>query len=323
MSLLFLFLFVFFLQLEDIAVRPAQLNPALNHVECVVKETEPPNFELPGVTKIFPHICWVFYFLSIDAGYFITVAVVHLCEERKDDVVMKGTLTFSLFLVLLGVVSGSFAISDGVRAGGCKMVYPILYVSSIILICIPGHFYRLVTVQKKNLKFMSRQTSVYLGSFVMIHSILWMLVGMITEPYWAIPVVTSLAAAVCFFYPLFCFFHSKGRPWDFRDKFNTVFLIFLFISVLSTQLLLFFIGSPFFNVEIISSVISGVLIVIVGLWYKHFKHSSEEPGKESGGLLSDGEIKQLLKRSALIITEKSVMKQVINEAACSQVSTPA
>ena len=322
MSLLFLFLFVFFLQLEDIAVRPAQLNPALNHVECVVKETEPPNFELPGVTKIFPHICWVFNFLSITAGYFVTLAVVQLCEERKDDVVMKGTLKFSLILVLLGVVSGSLAIFYGVRVGGCKSVYPIFYVSSIIIICILGFFYRVVTEKKKNPKFMSMQTSVYPGSFVMIHSILWMLVGMITEPYWAIPVVTSIAAAVCFLYPLFHFFHS-GRSWDFRDKFNTVVLIFLFISVLSTQLLLFFIGSPFFNVEIISSVISGVLIVIVGLWYKHFKHSSKEPGKESGGLLSDSEIKQLLKRSALIITEKSVMKQVINEAACSQVSTPA
>ena len=295
MSLLFLFLFVFFLQLEDIAVRPAQLNPALNHVECVVKETEPPNFELPGVTKIFPHICWVFYFLPIAAGYFVNVVVVHLCEERKDDVVVKGTLTFTLALVIVGAASGSFAIFYGVLAGGYKMVYPIIYVSSIILICILGHFYRLVTVQKKNLKFMSRQTSVYLGSFVMIHSILWMLVGMITEPYWAIPVVTSLAAAVCFSYPLLGFCHSSDRTWDFRDVLNTILLCLLFRLVISVQLLFFFIGGPFFYVEIISGVISGVLIVIVGLWYKHFKHSSEEPGKESGGLLSDDEMKQLLK----------------------------
>ena len=288
MSLLFLFLFVFFLQLEDIAVHPFHLDPSLNIAECVVKETEPPNFELPGVTKIFPHICWVFISLSLVAGYFVNAVVVQLCEERKDDVVTKGTLAFLLSLVIVGAVSGSIAIVYSLPAGGYKILYPIIYVSCIIIICILGYVYCRVTLKNKNPKFMSLQTSVYPGSFVMIHTILWMLVGMITEPYWAIPVVTSLAAIVCFSYALLGFCFSSDRTWDLRDKFNTILLWLLFMLVLFAQLLLFLIGRPFFDVEIISSVISGVLIVIVGLWYKHFKHSSEEPGEESGGMLSDG-----------------------------------
>ena len=104
------------------------------------------------------------------------------------------------------------------------------------------------------MNFTSRRTSVYPGSFVMIHSVLWMTVGMITEPYWAIPVVSSLAAAVCLFYFLLGFCHSPDRNWDIRDKINSALLFLFFMSVISVQLLFFFIGGPFFNEEIISLV---------------------------------------------------------------------
>ena len=233
---------------------PAQLNPALNNVERVVEETEPPNFELPGVKKIFPHICWVFCFLSIIVGCFVTVVVIQLFVEREDDVVVQGTLTFSFALVFVGAASGSTAIVYSLRAGGYEVVYPIIYVFSMVVTCILGLLYCQVTSQQEIMNFTSRRTSVYPGSFVMIHSVLWMTVGMITEPYWAIPVVSSLAAAVCLFYFLLGFCHSPDRNWDIRDKINSALLFLFFMSVISVQLLFFFIGGPFFNEEIISLV---------------------------------------------------------------------
>lgn len=103
------------------------------------------------------------------------------------------------------------------------------------------------------------------------------LVGMITEPYWAIPVVTLHAAAVCFFYLLLGFYHSLDRDWNIRDKINLTLLFILLMSIISVQVLFFLVVSHFFNEGLIFSAIPSVLIIILGFWCKNFKHSSQTP----------------------------------------------
>ena len=276
-----------FLQLEDIAVIPTQLNPALNHVECIVEE-KPSDFELHRVKKIFPHICWAFWFFSLIAGYFVTVVFVQLFQERKKDVVVKGTLTFSLVVFYVGFIFGILVIAYDGRKEGYKWVYPFIHLLSMIFTYMPfGYVYCRVSLEHKNQHLKWKLAHVYPSSFVMIHSILWMMVGMITEPHWAIPVVASHAAAVFLFCLLLGFYHSPDRDWDKRDKTNLGLLLILSMSVISLTFFYFLVGSLFFNDESISSVIPFLLIVILGLLYKHFKRSSQEPGKESRNLLSN------------------------------------
>ena len=275
MSLLFLFLFVLFLQLEDIAVIPAQLNPALNHVECVMEE-KPPGFELQRAKKIFPHVCWAFWFFSVIAGYFATVLFIQLFrEKKKKDVMVSSTLTFSVTLLCVGLLFGILAVVYSTRKGGYEMVYPFIYLSSMGLTYILGYVYCYVTVEEKKESW--KLAHVYSSSFVMIHSILWMMVGMITEPYWAIPVVTLHAAAVCLFYLLLGFCYSPDREWDTRDIINLTLLFILLMSIISVQVLFFLVVSHFFNEGLIFSAIPSVLIIILGFWCKNFKHSSQTP----------------------------------------------
>ena len=269
MSLLFLFLFVLFLQLEDIAVIPAQLNPSLNHVECVMEE-KPTGFELQRAKKIFPHVCWAFWFFSIIAGYFATVLFIQLFQEKKNDVVVSSTLTFSVTLFYVGLLFGIIAIVYSTRKGGYKMVYPFIYLSSMGLTYILGYVYCYVTVEEKKESW--KLAHVYSSSFVMIHSILWMMVGMITEPYWAIPVVTLHAAAVCLFYLLLGFCYSPDREWDTRDIINLTLLFILLMSIISVQVLFFLVVSHFFKEGLIFSAIPSVLIIILGFWCKNFTH---------------------------------------------------
>ena len=274
MSLLFLFLFVLFLQLEDIAVIPAQLNPALNHVECVMEE-KPPGFELQRAKKIFPHVCWAFWFFSVIAGYFATVLFIQLFrEKKKKDVVVSSTLTFSVTLLCVGLLFGILAIVYSTRKGGYEMVYPFIYLSSMGLTYILGYVYCCVSLEEKKKRW--KLAHVYPSSFVMIHSILWMMVGMITEPYWAIPVVTLHAAAVFLFYLLLGFYYSD-RDWDIRDKINLTLLFILLMSIISVQVLFFLVVSHFFREGLIFSAIPSVLIIILGFWCKNFTHSSQEP----------------------------------------------
>ena len=262
--------FCLFLQLEDIAIIPAQLNPALNHVECIVEE-KLPGFELQRLKKTFPHICWAFLVFSLTAGYFVTVAFVQLLQERKTDVVVKGTLAFSYIVVYLGFFLSILAIVYGTRRGGYQMLYPSIHLYFIGLTLILGYFYCRVSLEYKNQHLRIKLAHMYPGSFVMIHSILWMMVGMITEPYWAIPLVTSQAAGVRLSYLLLDFSYSPDRDWDIRDKTNLTLLFILSMSVLSVQFFFLSVGSH--NKGLISCVIPVVFIVISTYRCKLFNSS--------------------------------------------------
>ena len=280
MSLLFLFPFVLFLQLEDIAVIPAQLNPALNHVECVVEEKHP-GFELQRIKKTLPCICWAFWLFSITAGYFATVVFIQLFQEREKDVV-KIALTFSFTVSFVGFVFGIIAIFYGTPMKGYQMVYPSIYLSSVVLTYILGYVYYRVSLVHINRHLKRMLVHVYPSSFVMIHSILWMMVGMITEPYWAISVVTSQAAAVRLLYLLLGFFHSPDRDWDIRDKINFTLFFILSMSVISVQFFYFLVGSH--NKGLTSIVIPFVLIVILpycpSFRSKRFDSSKSQKGED-------------------------------------------
>ena len=280
MSLVVLFPFVLFLQLEDIAVIPAQLNPAVNHVECVVEEKHP-GFELQRVKKTLPYICWAFWLFSITAGYFATVVFIQLFQEREKDVV-KTTLTFSFIVSFVGFVFGIIAIFYGTPMKGYQMVYPSIYLSSVVLTYILGYVYYLVSLVHINRHLKRMLVHVYPSSFVMIHSILWMIVGMITEPYWAISVVTSEAVAVRLLYLLLGFFYSPARNWDIRDKINFTLLLILSMSVISVQLFYFSVSSH--NEGLTFIVIPFFLIVIFPYCHsfmsKRFDSSKSQKGKD-------------------------------------------
>ena len=201
-------------------------------------EEKPPGFELQRAKKTFPHVCWAFWFFSIIAGYFATVLFIQLFQEQQTDVVLRGTLTFSVTLFYVGLLFGIIAIVYSTRKGGYKIVYPFIYLSSMELTYILGYVYYRVSLENKNQR--RKLVHVYPSSFAMIHSILWMMVGMITEPFWAIPVVTLHAAAVCLFYLLLGFYYSPDRDWDIRDKINLTLLFILLMSVISVQVLFFF-----------------------------------------------------------------------------------
>ena len=280
MSLVVLFPFVLFLQLEDIAVIPAQLNPALNHVECVVEEKHP-GFGLQRVKKTLPYICWAFWLFSITAGYFATVVFIQLFQERERDVV-KTLLAFSYFVSFVGFVCGIIAIFNGTPMKGYQMVYPSIYLSSVVLTYILGYVYYLVSFVHINRHWKRMLAHVYPSSFVMIHSILWMIVGTITEPYWAISVVTSQAVAVRLLYLLLGFFYSPARNWDIRDKINFTLLLILSMSLISVQFFYFLVSSH--NEGLTFIVIPFVLIVIFPYCHsfrsKRFDSSKSQKGEE-------------------------------------------
>lgn len=280
------------LQLEDIAISPPQFNPSLNHVECVVEEGSSDRFD--SVKKTFPQICWIFWLFSLIGSYFISILCIQLFNENydnSDDVVVKATLFFLLVAFCLGLISAITAICYS--AEGNQVVYPLVYLFSIILVFLRGFFYC-----RSNLKPDAQVNprtphslspyAVDPGCFIVVHYVLWMMIGMITEPFWAIPVVTSCAAVIILFYLSAFFYLSTDRQWDSRDKVNLAMLVFAVLSTISVQFSFFLVGSHFFNEGLVSSIIPSVLVVILSVWFKFFKDydSSEtapKPERKTSG----------------------------------------
>lgn len=265
------------MQLEDIAVNPATFNPSLNNVECVV-EKERSNNRFENVKKTFPQICWAFWFFSLIGSYFVNMLCIQLFNENynnREDVVVKATLFFLFLVFWLGIISAITAICYSIK--GYKITYPIVYLFSIILVLLRGLFYckSYLILDAQINPVTPHSLSAYTvdpGCFIVIHSILWMMVGMISEPFWAIPIVTSYAVVIFLFYLSAFFYLSSDRQWDTRDKVNLGVLVVLVLSVISVQFSFFIVGSHFFNDGLISSIIPSVLLVILSVWCKFFKN---------------------------------------------------
>ena len=238
MFLLFLFSFVLFLQLKDIAVIPAQLNPVLNQVEFLWKK--PPLHRAAKSQKDIPsyllgilvslHNCRIFFYSFVYSA--VPRTKKRCCGERN----------INIFNYCLLCRIDMFTIVYSTLTGGYKMLYPFIYLFSMKLTYVLGYFFCRVSLEHKNQHLKRKLAHEYPSSFEMI---LWMMAGMITESYWAIPVVTSHVAAVCLFHPLLGFYYSPERNWDIIDQIKLTLLSILLRSVISLQfffllLLLFF-----------------------------------------------------------------------------------
>lgn len=264
------------MQLEDIAINPLLYNPSLNNVECVV-EDDGSKVRFESVKKTFPQMCWAFWFFSLIGSYFVTMLCIQLFDEtynNPEDVVVKATFFFLFVVFWLGIISAITAICYSMD--GYKMSYPLVYLFSIVLVLLRGYFYckryLILDAQVNPTKLHSLSPyTVDPGCFIVIHSILWMMIGMITEPYWAIPVVTSCVVVILLFYLTAFFYLSIDRKWDTRDKVNFAALVVLVLSVISVQFSFFLVGSHFFNEGLVSTIIPSVLLVILSIWCKFFK----------------------------------------------------
>ena len=277
-------------QLEDVAVSPTQHNPSLNKVECVVESSSTNRFL--DVKKAFPHICWFFWIFSLIAGYCINVLCLHFVKDNndKDDNnkdVVKATLLFLFVLFLFGLFVAFISLSYSTKTR--QMTYPFVFCVSIILLCFVGFIccksYLGLTfnfrdgcnisfsedILSDSTKYRPFVCTVYPGLFIGIHHFLWTMIGITTEPFWAIPVATSVVAVALLVYLLAFYCVSSERTWDALDIFHLVVLVCAVLSIVAVLFSFFLAGNQFFDNNLMSSTIPGILIVILSVWWKFYK----------------------------------------------------
>ena len=203
-------------------------------------------------------MCWVYWLFSLFGGYFITMIFIQLHREimnknNNDKITfVKATLYFLFLVFCLGVISSITAICYS--AEGNQVAYPLVYLFSITLTFLRGVLCPNIHIEK--LKETRFRYTVDPRCFVVVHYLLWMIIGAITEPFWAIPIVTSCATLTFLFYFLAFFCFSSYRNWKSgRDIENLIILVLTIFSIICVQFSYFVAGSHFFNEGLVSSII--------------------------------------------------------------------
>lgn len=164
-----------------------------------------------------------------------------------------------------------------------QIIYPLTYLSLIFLVCIRRFLYCLSRkhIKCKNHKITSWKfekdgnaepgwgflCTAYPGCFIAVHHILWVMIGIITEPFWALPVVTTFVMLAFLFYVLSSLYFSF-QTWEMWQTINFVLLVAVAISVMLVQFSFLLIGHQFFDESLISSAIQSALVVIISIWLR-------------------------------------------------------
>ena len=272
-------------QLEDIAISPSSFNPSLNSVECVADG----GYEnhLKNINKAFPQICWLILFSSLIGSNLIRMLVLKYCRGESNRA--KSILSLVFVVLLCGTIVAIVAVIYSRQA---QIIYPLTYLLFILLIfllCSAYYLFQAGNEDNKiacfkfgnNGKLQSKSIllwTTYPGIFIAVHHALWVMIGIITEPYWALPVATSFIMFAFLFYLLSALFFSQTQEWDTSMKIKFGFMIAACISVVMVQLSFLLVGNQFFDESLLSSAIQSALVVIISIWFRSIKKVNEEVG---------------------------------------------
>ena len=122
----------------------------------------------------------------------------------------------------------------------------------------------------------------YPAVFMACHHLLWILLGIITEPFWGISVlaaVLSVSAVFCF---LFHDFHTNFPSSECDRKCDRKYLIALFLDLggfvafLLLIVVLLVVGQSFLSESLVTTLVQNVLVVFATLPFRYLKLTSED-----------------------------------------------
>ena len=315
------------------AIRPTVADPSLNTVECVTEgHGKAPAF--PGVKQLLHRVCWCLLSIALVMSTLASQwLMVWLREEHspnnnncKSKAATVLLLLVALFIMGLGLLI--FAICK--NQGSYLIIFLVvlfLVFSRRLVWCLYQEKNRMHLTSgfcsywrnRTNWKFLKRHLDeghetctstnviscfiVYPALFMTFHHLLWILLGMITEPFWAFPVLVALISVSAVFYLLVYEIHKavciaccelrkekKKREEEQREEqreenicLGTVICTkpYLFVSCILTILALFLfvllivillvVGQAFLSESLIANVVKSGLFFVIAFCFSYVK----------------------------------------------------
>ena len=237
-----------------------------------------------NVNKAFPQICWLILCSSLIGSNFISALLLGYCKSQDNQGGnVKSALLFVFVLFWLGIAVAIVAAFYSIQL---QILYPLIYLFFIFLVCLRRFLYCLSRRHiernregKISWKFKEHGEAepvrgflctVYPGCFIAVHHTLWVMIGILTEPFWALPIITTIVMLAFLFYVLSSLFFSFEN-WNGWQVINFALLVAVGMSVMLVQFSFFLIGQQLFDESLISSAIQSALIVIISIWLKTSK----------------------------------------------------
>lgn len=302
--------------MQDIAVVGSLHDPQINTAECVISGHEK-ALPFSGLKQLLHGVCWSLLFISLVMSTFVSQAIVVQLgkwdkEQLKEQNLSKlaAVMVLSVFVFVVGFSLNIYAWYLSTRQ---QDLYVCVFLGFVLLVLFRRVIWRIYIHCRNNTTctvciFDCSLTSghgegtsnnfvscffVYPAVFMACHHLLWVLLGIITEPFWGITILVGVVAISAAFYLLVCEFHSayfsQPHPSHKKPKMSLKFMIFiidiiLFLFAFMAFVLLLFvflvIAQAFLSESLISTIVQNGLVTVVTLWLAYLKFDA---GKGGGG----------------------------------------
>ena len=218
----------------------------------------------------------------------------HYCKERyqgKQSAEAKSALLFVFVLFWLGVVEAIFVVFSSTQL---QVLYPLIYLCFIFLVCLRRFLYCLKAGQIRrhncriSWKFGKKGEAeppwgflctAYPGCFIAVHHTLWVMIGIITDPFWALPILTSILM-LAFLFSVTSSLYFSYQAWDKSEVINFALFVVGGISIILVLFSFFLIGQQFFAENLISSAVQALLVVIINFFLKTLRKNKNNDSGE-------------------------------------------
>ena len=298
--------------MQDIAVAPQRPDPSLNTVECVIEgHGKAPSFD--GLKQLFHAVSWCILCISLVFSQFVSQWLIVQLKDwynkenasgKVEAVMLLSCSVFGLGLILIVIAWN--------RSQESEFYVCVFFVCVVLVfvrraVCCMWQHYDIdkphmngtQRIGKKFHKYFYWFTFtkghddvpsknaisfliLYPAVFMACHHLLWILLGIITEPFWGISVlvaVLSVSAALFFLTcELYKDFPAKERACTCNycrdcNNYCTSFAIALilvlggFLAFLLLIFLLLVVAQSFLSESLISSLVQNGLVFFSTLWF--------------------------------------------------------
>ena len=201
----------------------------------------------------------------------------HILQTFAVRFLIKVLFLFEFILALIPVINVIIEVIETGRWRG--YMYPITYFLfpfGYSILC----FTRCVAKRRCSVHYIAiacctfwmtvEEVIIFCTFFMSIHHLLWILLGVITEPSWAVPVL-AVVCSVCIAIYALAYNNQKAFPGT-RCHTPTAVLSALLVIILVVQFVVFGLaGEVFLSTDPVAGIISSLLVFVVSLWFNYFK----------------------------------------------------
>ena len=122
-----------------------------------------------------------------------------------------------------------------------------------------------------------KKVIVYPSLFIAFHHLLWVLLGIITEPFWAIPVLVAVSSVLFVLYFL-VYEYYLGMDGKFTYTKELWFFVSCFLGFLLLILILVVVGQAFFSDSLIANVAQSIMMLLLpyGVSLLHLENRNKQ-----------------------------------------------